>query len=165
MRSYIPLALIPLVFWFFCCSTDGIDEETIQTTDEASKSNGLAKVTNVTTTGTANDYTFSVSIESPDTGCNQYANWWEVIDLEGNLIYRRIMAHSHVDEQPFTRSGGIISISGNQEVYIRAHMNTNGYGTSVFKGSVENGFSADVLDANFAKELQNQEPLPTSCAF
>lgn len=134
--------------------------------NESQKSSlGEAKVTKVTVSGGANSYTFNVTIESPDTGCDQYADWWEVIDLEGSLIYRRVLAHSHVNEQPFTRSGDNIKLTKNTQVYVRAHMNTSGYGVRVQKGSVENGFMAAELDVEFAKELQKKEPLPTGCAF
>ena len=151
-----------------CCSSSddtidsnfGIEEEEIlETTD------GIAQVTNVTTTGQDGLYTFSTTINSPDLGCQQYADWWEIIDLEGNLLYRRILAHSHVEEQPFTRSGGPVTISENTEVYIRAHMNTTSYGSTVFKGSIIKGFTSENLDITFAKNLEEIEPLPSGCAF
>jgi hypothetical protein len=104
-------------------------------------------------------------VRSPDKGCNQYANWWEVLSENGELIYRRILGHSHVNEQPFTRSGGSVTISKDQVVIVRAHMNTSGYGTKTFKGSVSNGFTAFETEQNFANDLANQEPLPSSCAF
>jgi len=126
---------------------------------------GEAVVTNVSVSGDENAYTFSVIIESPDTGCDQYADWWEVFDLNGKLLYRRILAHSHVNEQPFTRAGGPIEISKDLEVYVRAHMNNSGYSSKVFKGSLTNGFVADDLNIEFAKDLEEAEPLPEGCDF
>ncbi|TMM56174.1 hypothetical protein FEE95_16245 [Maribacter algarum] len=168
MKLSISSFLILLVLWMTCCSsTDntvdpnfGMEEEEMQETTE-----GVAEVTDVSVSGGANQYTFSVTISSPDLGCNQYTDWWEVIDLDGNLLYRRILAHSHVNEQPFTRAGGPVAISEDTEVYIRAHMNTTSYGSKVFKGSVSNGFSSEDLDVEFAKSLEETDPLPTGCAF
>ncbi len=125
----------------------------------------MAEVTDVSVSGDENAYDFSVTIKSPDTGCNQYADWWEVFDENSNLIYRRILAHSHVNEQPFTRLGGPVEISNNSEVYVRVHMNNTGYSSKVFKGSVVDGFVAANLDVEFAKELEESEPLPAKCDF
>ncbi|MGI9551354.1 MAG: hypothetical protein ACR2MT_09150 [Aurantibacter sp.] len=164
MKSFHFLLLS--VVWFCCCSTD--KEETNPNTTEILMQqtiSGMAEVTDVVISGDENVYNFSVTIKSPDTGCNQYADWWEVLDLEGKLIYRRILAHSHVNEQPFTRFGGPVEISKNLEVYVRAHMNNTGYGSQVFKGSVANGFAAQDLDIEFAKALEKTPPLPATCDF
>ena len=61
---------------------------------------------------------FPSIVASPDTGCDQYANWWEVITEDGALIYRRILGHSHVNEQPFIRSGVGVVIDENQVVIV-----------------------------------------------
>ena len=124
-----------------------------------------AEVLEVKVTGSNNDYTFSVTLKSPDTGCEQYTNWWEVISPEEDLIYRRILGHSHVNEQPFTRSGGAVRITANQEVIVRAHMNNKGYGGNVMKGSVTKGFKSFELDRDFAINLETEEPLPSDCLF
>lgn len=133
--------------------------------DAGSLLQGSKQVTQVEVTGDENAYTFNVTIESPDTGCDQYANWWEIVDLEGNLIYRRILDHSHVTEQPFTRAGENIALSKAQEVYVRLHMNNSGYAANAQKGSVASGFQAAELDVEFAKNLTETEPLPGACAF
>ena len=44
-------------------------------------------------------------------------------------------------------------------------MNNSSYGSRVLKGSVANGFSTADLAADFAKELENEAPLPNGCAF
>ena len=124
-----------------------------------------AEITAVSYTGQPNNYTLSVTIQSPDTGCDQYADWWEVITAEGVLIYRRILGHSHVAEQPFTRTGGIVDIGLDDFIYVRAHMNNLGYGTRVFSGTLRNDLKADTLDANFAILLASTDPLPGNCAF
>lgn len=125
----------------------------------------LADITTVAAAGQAGAYTFSVTVSSPDTGCQQYADWWEVLDEEGQLLYRRVLLHSHAGEQPFTRSGGPVEIAAEQIVWVRAHMNTKGYGGVAFKGSVQDGFAVEGLAADFAVELAEREPLPQGCAF
>ena len=125
----------------------------------------LAKVLSVTISGDENQYSFNVEVESPDTGCDQYADWWEVISPDSSLIHRRILAHSHVDEQPFRRSSGPVAISKNETVIIRAHMNNLGYGSQILIGSVSKGFSIDSISTNYAIELASAPPLPGSCTF
>jgi len=51
-----------------------------------------------------NEYRISVTIEHADTGWDHYANGWEVFDEAGNSLGVRVLAHPHVNEQPFTRS-------------------------------------------------------------
>jgi len=124
----------------------------------------FADVTEVTASGRSGSYQFSVTIKSPDTGCDQYADWWEVISEEGDLIYRRILLHSHVSEQPFRRSGGPVQINSKDMVFIRAHMNNKGYGGTAFRGTPESGFNEFNLSDDFASELEKQAPLPDGCA-
>ena len=110
-------------------------------------------------------YDFSVTIKSPDLGCAQYADWWEVLDESGRLLYRRVLFHSHADEQPFTRSGGPIPIQADTTVWVRAHMNRAGYGGVAFKGSAKSGFKQAMPSPEFAKDAARQAPLPDGCAF
>ena len=126
-----------------------------------------AVVENVTVSGEKGNYTFSVTLKSPDKGCQQYADWWEVLSENGDLIYRRILAHSHVNEQPFTRSGGTVNISANDVVIIRGHMNTVGYGDgeAAMKGSVISGFQAFTISKDFAADIEKNSPQPNGCAF
>jgi hypothetical protein len=125
----------------------------------------LADVISVGVSGEEGVYRFSVGISSPDTGCDQYADWWEVVSQDGELIYRRILLHSHVNEQPFVRSGGPVSIAPDSVVIVRAHMNTGGYGGAAFQGSVRSGFGETDLDPEFATDLAKEPPLPDDCAF
>jgi hypothetical protein len=127
-----------------------------------------ATVQDIKVSGAENSYTFAVTLKSPDTGCEQYANWWEVISADGSsLIYRRILGHSHVDEQPFSRSGGGVVISVDTEVIVRAHMYPSGYGEGLIsmKGSVANGFKPYNVAADFGTGLEKVDPQPTGCAF
>ena len=125
----------------------------------------IAKVMEVQATGKANSYTFAVTVNSSDTGCDRYADWWEVVTPEGELIYRRVLLHSHVDEQPFRRTGGSVAIEPQQEVIVRVHMSTDGYSPLAQKGAVKSGFAATTLSEDFATNLESVEPLPKGCAF
>lgn len=130
-------------------------------TQVATASANEAKVLDVSTSGP----TFSVTISSPDTGCDRYANWWEVVTPEGELIYRRVLLHSHVTEQPFTRSGGPVNVAGDRPLLVRVHMTPDGYSPNAFIGTIDGGFSETTLDQDFAIQLAEQNPLPTACAF
>lgn len=132
---------------------------------DAPKLQDFADVKAVKVTGTDGNYTFYITIESPDTGCDQYADWWEVINPQGDLKYRRILAHSHVDEQPFTRSGGKVVVTAGEELIVRAHMNNIGYGGKAMSGTVDAGFRSIDLDRQFADKLEKKPPLPDGCAF
>lgn len=165
MRKKNILMYFVLLVSLTACGADDHSDININEIDPEMSINRFAKVVQVTFTGEENNYTFSVTIDSPDKGCDQYADWWEIISEEEELIYRRILGHSHVDEQPFIRSGGLVNITTDQIVYIRAHMNNSGYGDVVYKGSIVTGFTEHILDTNFAKELATQAPLPNGCAF
>lgn len=163
---YIILSILLLA-----CSEKDISPITVQTPidlmqlTESENDKNLAAITAVSVSGDAMNYNFSVTILSPDTGCDQYADWWEVFKPDGTLVYRRVLLHSHVSEQPFTRSGGSVAINADEEVIVRAHMNNLGYGTQVMRGTVTDGFTIEALDASYAAELETVEPLPTDCAF
>jgi len=154
-----------LVYIVLVTSACANNDDTVSETNDPMPDSTGAVITDVSITGSENNYTFSVTIKSPDQGCNQYADWWEVISEEEELIYRRILGHSHVNEQPFTRSGNPVNITEDKVVYIRAHMNNKGYGTIVFKGSTSSGFSEVTLETSFASQLETAAPLPNGCAF
>ena len=125
----------------------------------------FANVVSVSAAGQVNQYQISVGISSPDTGCEQFADWWEVLAEDGELIYRRILLHSHVNEQPFTRSGGPVVIEEDTVVYIRAHMKNHGYGGNTMKGSVKSGFLLIENPPVFPDAIESEAPLPTGCNF
>ena len=129
------------------------------------ENSSIAQVLKVEATGEANNYTFAVTVSSPDTGCDRYADWWEVITPEGELVYRRVLLHSHVTEQPFKRTGGTVKIQSQQKVIVRVHMFPDGYSSIAQEGTVESGFSTVTLPAKFAASLASIEPLPKNCAF
>jgi len=72
---------------------------------------------------------FSVTVEHADEGWDHYADKWEILDPDGNVLGVRELAHPHVSEQPFTRSlGGVRIPDSVQEVTIRAHDSVHGFG-------------------------------------
>lgn len=135
-----------------------------------------ANVVAVATSGAEGAYNFSVSVESSDTGCSEYANWWEVLTEDGELSYRRIIDHSHTDANgtsdpdapgnTFTRGGGPVPVSAETTVIVRAHMSVGGYNGMAMRGSVAAGFAqAPDIEADFAADLEAAEPQPTNCTF
>ena len=120
----------------------------------------LADVKSVRVSSAANAYQFSVEVASPDRGCDQYADWWEILLADGTLVYRRILAHSHVDEQPFSRSGGPVKIGPDSVVWVRAHMHPGGYGGQAMKGTVKAGFNVAAIGPGFAADVARQAPQP-----
>lgn len=163
--SKIFLALALSIILSGCSSLKQSKAVSTQPAIAKSENNSTAQITQVQATGEANNYTFAVTISSPDTGCDRYADWWEVITPEGELLYRRVLLHSHVDEQPFERTGGKVNITPEQEVIVRVHMSIDGYSPIAQKGSVASGFGTVTLEQDFATNLESVEPLPQDCAF
>jgi hypothetical protein len=124
-----------------------------------------ADVVSVGATGMPGAYRFDVGVQSPDRGCDQYADWWEVMSQDGRLLYRRVLSHSHVEEQPFTRSGEPVPVEAGAVVWVRAHMHPTGYGGTAFTGSVRDGFRATDLPVSFAADAAEQPPRPPECRF
>ena len=147
---------------------EGGDEEDGQEEDmEAPGPSDLADVTAVSVTGEG-PYRFSVTIASRETGCDRYADWWEVVSMEGELLFRLVLGHSHVTEQPFTRTGGPVEIAADMRVVVRAHLNEGGnglFGGNEFIGSVASGFSLSNEVSAFPESIESLPPLPAPCAF
>ena len=142
----------------------------------ATRERPYAHVVAVSVSGTAGDYTFSVSVRSADIDCQQYADWWEVLSATGSLIYRRILQHSHTDDNgtsdadapgnTFTREGGPVDIAEDEEVLVRAHMSNEGYYGTVMRGSVAAGFTpAEEVSGDFASDMETEPPQPEECLF
>lgn len=74
------------------------------------------------------DCRFSVTLEHADTGWKHYANQWDVLTLDNEVIGTRVLYHPHVNEQPFTRSLSGVSIPASvKQVKIRASDLKHGY--------------------------------------
>jgi len=73
-------------------------------------------------------YRVSVTITHEDEGWDHYADKWDVLDAEGNLLGTRVLMHPHDTEQPFTRSLSLSIPMNVEKVTIRAHDKVHGYG-------------------------------------
>ncbi len=95
---------------------------------------GEADVINVMVVKTAPDaYNFTVTVRHDDTGWEHYADKWEILDLDRNVLATRILYHPHVDEQPFTRSLSAVKIpAAVGGVNLRAHCSVHGFGGQEF---------------------------------
>ena len=72
--------------------------------------------------------TFAVTLEHNDEGWHHYANQWDVMSLDGELLGSRVLYHPHENEQPFTRSlSGVIIPAGVSQVKVRAMDSVHGY--------------------------------------
>jgi hypothetical protein len=69
-----------------------------------------------------------------------------------------------VDDQPFTRSGSPVELDASETVWVRGHMNPDGYGGQAMVGSVAGGFVAGELSADWASDLAELSPLRDGCA-
>lgn len=70
---------------------------------------------------------FSVTLSHGDTGWDDYADGWRIELADGTVLGTRVLAHPHVDEQPFTRSLNIAVPSNVSEVFIRASDSVGGW--------------------------------------
>ena len=79
--------------------------------------------------GADGTWSFEVTVQHEDTGWEHYADRWEVVTPEGEVLATRVLAHPHVDEQPFTRSQSRVAIPPDvTQVRVRAHDLVDGYG-------------------------------------
>jgi len=176
-----PLPMAAILFLALGCGGETINRNSpevltdpeVPTTAEDSYANVVA----VTVGGQESARSFAVSIESADTGCSRYADWWEILAEDGALVYRRILGHSHTDANgttdpgapgnTFTRSSERpVEVADGDVLFIRAHMNDAGYVGQVMTGTVEDGFvAASGLAEDFAADVEGSDPQPSGCAF
>jgi hypothetical protein len=126
----------------------------------------VSNVEAVIVTGEEWAYTFAATLRSPDVDCKQYSNWWEVLTPAGTVVYRRILDHSHADEQPFTRDGGPVTVKSTDALIVRGHFDPTGYGGQAMEGSVAKGFvKAPEIGKDFAADVEDDAPQPKKCLF
>lgn len=95
---------------------------------------GEVSIVSVSSTCRDNICSFDVSLSHEDTGWDHYADYWQVTDVHGAVLGKRILHHPHVNEQPFTRSLGGIDIPGNiNTIWIEAHDSVHGLSSQRYK--------------------------------
>lgn len=79
-------------------------------------------------------WTISVTLSHADTGWEHYADGWRVLDENGRELGLRVLAHPHVNEQPFTRSlSGIAIPEGTRHVSLQARCIVDGWSDESFR--------------------------------
>lgn len=74
-------------------------------------------------------YNFHITVRHSDSGWEHYADRWEILSPGRKVLATRVLAHPHVNEQPFTRSLYNVKIpSYIKKVIIRAHDKKHGQG-------------------------------------
>lgn len=95
---------------------------------------GETDVVDVSVRGAGDAFSFDVTLAHADTGWDHYADKWDVVGPDGTVYATRVLAHPHVDEQPFTRSKSGVKIpAGIKEVIVRGHDKVHGYGGKEMK--------------------------------
>lgn len=89
-------------------------------------------INNVQASQTGGLWSFDVTISHGDTGWDDYADGWRVVDADGKELGMRDLAHPHVNEQPFTRSLSGVSIpAGTVEVGIQVRDSVGGWSNNI----------------------------------
>ncbi len=90
---------------------------------------GEADVVNVVVQREGSSYVFDVTVAHHDEGWQHYADSWDIVAPDGQIIATRVLYHPHVNGQPFTRSlSGVIIDQEVTSVVVRAHDLVHGYG-------------------------------------
>ena len=91
-----------------------------------------ARVVDVTSSKVGSKWTFNVTLEHRDTGWEHYADGWGVYLPDGTELGYRLLAHPHLNEQPFTRSlSGVKIPKGEPVVIIKPRDLVHGVGEGV----------------------------------
>ncbi len=82
----------------------------------------------VSATPAGGAWRFEVTLSHPDTGWDDYANGWRVVNEVGTVLGTRELLHPHVEEQPFTRSlSGVKIPQGVTRVWIQTSTKPEGW--------------------------------------
>lgn len=73
-------------------------------------------------------YQILTTVKHSDKGWDHYANGWEVLNEQGEVIGKRTLHHPHVKEQPFTRSLTLTIPKNIRQIRVRAFDSVHGGG-------------------------------------
>jgi hypothetical protein len=89
---------------------------------------GQVKVLSVKFEEKRSSWTVRTTLEHSDEGWKHYADAWRIMGEDGTEYGTRILAHPHVNEQPFTRSLSGVKIPRDVKiVFIEAHDSVHGW--------------------------------------
>lgn len=95
---------------------------------------GAPEIVNAKVTKQGMNWRIEVTLRHDDTGWDHYADGWEVLDAQGNVLGYRELMHPHVDEQPFTRSlSNLMLPDGTRELFIRTHCSVKGWSSDTMR--------------------------------
>jgi hypothetical protein len=136
MRRF--LSVLALLLMTACGSaepanTTSSQPPTISPSSPAAGGAGCADVVAATIESAGSEFTISATVSSADTGWDKYADLWEVRTQDGKVIGERVLAHPHVNEQPFTRSlSGVAIPDGESQIVIAARDSVAGFCGATF---------------------------------
>lgn len=118
MRQIIGAGLLALAPIFFGATSSGASEVSVVKVEANRAPDGT--------------WRFDVTLHHADEGWDHYANLWRIETPDGKILGERVLAHPHVNEQPFTRSLSGVSIPDTlDQVIVRARDSVHGYGLRV----------------------------------
>ncbi|MEM8790303.1 MAG: hypothetical protein AAGE80_01700 [Pseudomonadota bacterium] len=99
---------------------------------------GDVEITDAKARKSGDTWRFDVTLLHGDTGWDHYADAWRVVGPDGTVYGTRILAHPHVNEQPFTRSlSGVEIPSGVTSVTIEAKDSVHGWAEETYTLTLE----------------------------
>lgn len=86
------------------------------------------KIENVKAVQQDGVWRFDVTLAHGDTGWDDYADGWRILDMDGKELGLRMLHHPHVNEQPFTRSLSEVKIPSDlTQVQVEARDSVGGW--------------------------------------
>ncbi|MEM1276349.1 MAG: hypothetical protein AAGH74_07475 [Pseudomonadota bacterium] len=99
---------------------------------------GDVEITDAKARKSGEAWRFEVTLLHADTGWDHYADAWRVVGPDGTIYGTRILAHPHVNEQPFTRSlSGVQIPRGVTSVTIEAKDSVHGWAEATYSLDLE----------------------------